>query len=161
MILENPDALRRLIEESGVTDVELAFYAARAPKSLQEMEQRQHLKEETKDWELKRKLATPSLTNREYVHKFRREIEKLTRKLHWAAQNDLRTDSLRSVGADYLSGLWLSLDWLEKAVQECKAVLPKEWNDPLPDLNQPRQVHPEPDVPKTLPPPRKDTDAKS
>jgi hypothetical protein len=118
-------------QPAGLSQIEQAFFEARAPYVLETVQMLEEARRESKHIQEQAALGAPGLQNMQFIGKTRARIESDAVR-YSAFANDLRSDALQDLG-DFLSQLRAPLDILAAAIERCRAALPDAENAASPD----------------------------
>jgi hypothetical protein len=109
-------------QPAGLSQIEQAFFEARAPYVLETVQMLDEARRESKHIQEQAALSAPGLQNMQFIGKTRARIESDAVR-YSAFANDLHSDALQDLG-DFLSQLRAPLDILAAAIDRCRAALP-------------------------------------
>jgi hypothetical protein len=118
-------------QPAGLSQIEQAFFEARAPYILETVQMLEEARRESKHIQEQAALSAPGLQNMQFIGKTRARLESDAVR-YSAFANDLRSDALQDLG-DFLSQLRAPLDILAAAIERCRAALPDAENAASPD----------------------------
>jgi hypothetical protein len=107
---------------AGLSQIEQAFFEARAPYVLETVQMLEEARRESKHIQEQAALSAPGLQNMQFIGKTRGRIESDAVR-YSAFANDLRSDALQDLG-NFLSQLRAPLDILAAAIERCRMALP-------------------------------------